>query len=72
LFTQGYELQLQPQSGRSLQPRQNAGVTQKIQVFRAGNRSQRVESIKLRWRVSYKVGGDLKQEMGEISEFSVA
>ena len=47
-------------------------MTQKIQVFRAGNRSQRVESIKLRWRVSYKVGGDLKQEMGEISEFSVA
>jgi hypothetical protein len=31
-----------------------------------------VEAIKLRWRVSYKVGSELKQEMGEIPEFTVA
>lgn len=70
--TKGYELNLEPQSGRSLLPKQNKGVTQKIVVWRAGDRSNKVESVKLRWRVSYKVGGELKTEMGEIPEFSLA
>lgn len=41
-------------------------------MWRAGDRSNKVESVKLRWRVSYKVGGELKTEMGEIPEFSLA
>ncbi|KAJ4292928.1 ARF-binding protein [Collariella sp. IMI 366227] len=70
--TKGYELQLKPQTGRTLEPKQSRGVTQSINVWRAGARNQKVEAIKLRWRVSYKVNGDVKMEMGEISEFSVA
>lgn len=69
---QGYELQLKPQSGRSLGPKQSRGVTQSINVWHTGDKARKVEAIKLRWRVSYKVGETLKQEMGEIPEFSVA
>ncbi|KAK3321633.1 VHS domain-containing protein [Apodospora peruviana] len=70
--TKGYELQLQPQSGRELGPKQSRGVTQAISVWHAGNRVKRVEGIKLRWRVSYKVAVEPRNEVGEIPEFSVA
>ncbi|KAK3942072.1 VHS domain-containing protein [Diplogelasinospora grovesii] len=71
--TRGYELQLKPQSGRTLEPKSKQSfVTQSINVWHAGNRSRKVESIKLRWRVSYKLGGEVKSEMGEIPEFSLA
>ncbi|KAI1135485.1 VHS-domain-containing protein [Hypoxylon sp. FL0543] len=70
--TKGFELQLQPQTGRSLQPKQTAGVTQSVEVFHAADRGRKVESIKLRWRVSYTLGAEQKSEMGEIPEFSVA
>jgi ADP-ribosylation factor-binding protein GGA len=43
-----------------------------MDVWHAGNRGQRVEAIKLRWKVTYKVGGESKNEMGEIPEFSLA
>ena len=69
---QGYELELKPQSGRTLGPKQSRGVTQSINVWHSGDRTRRVEAIKLRWRMAYKVGGELKQEMGEIPEFNVA
>ncbi|KAL7892896.1 VHS domain-containing protein [Trichoderma sp. SZMC 28014] len=70
--TKGYELQLKPQTGRALSPKQSRGVTQEVEVWHAGNRNQRVESVKLRWRASYKVGEEAKNEMGEIAEFSLA
>ncbi|KAK0611607.1 VHS domain-containing protein [Immersiella caudata] len=70
--TKGYELQLSPQSGRNLAPKQSAGITQSISVFRTNNKAEKVQSIKLRWRVSYKVGGEVRNEMGEIPEFSLA
>ena len=69
---QGYELQLNPQSGRTLAPKQSAGVTQSISVFHTKNKAEKVQSIKLRWRMAYKVGAELKTEMGEIPEFSLA
>ncbi len=47
-------------------------MTQAINVWHAGNRSEKVSSIKLRWRISYKVGGEARSEMGEIPEFSIA
>lgn len=71
LTKQGYELHLQPQTGRALAPKQSRGVTQAIKVSHAGDSKKKVEAIKLRWRVAYKVGGELKQEMGEIPEFTV-
>ncbi|KAI8961885.1 VHS-domain-containing protein [Daldinia sp. FL1419] len=70
--TKGFELQLQPQTGRALQPQQKAGVSQSVEVFHAGDRAKKVESIKLRWRVSYTLGAENKSEMGEIPEFSLA
>ena len=63
---------MRPQSGRSLAPKQSRGVTQAVEVWRAGDKNQKVEAIKLRWRVSYHVGEETKNEMGEIPEFSLA
>ncbi|KAK8085665.1 VHS domain-containing protein [Apiospora hydei] len=70
--TKGYELQLQPQTGRNLQPSQKYGVTQNMQVWHAGDKSKKVETIKLRWRVSYKLGSETKNEMGDVAEFGIA
>ncbi|KAL1861820.1 ARF-binding protein [Diaporthe australafricana] len=70
--TKGYESQLKPQTGRSLEPKQSRGITQSIEVWHAGDKSKKVESIKLRWRVAYKVGAELKTEMGEIADFGLA
>lgn len=70
---QGFTLQLQPQTGRSLQPHQKFGVTQAMQVVHAGaDAGKKVESIKLRWRVAYTLGSEAKTEMGEIPEFAIA
>lgn len=68
---QGYELKLQPQTGRILQPNQDNGVTQAIQVWHAGDATRKVDSARLRWRVSYTWGADTKTEMGDIPEFSI-
>ncbi|CCE29875.1 hypothetical protein E4U22_004071 [Claviceps purpurea] len=71
--TKGYELQLKPQTGRDLAPKQSRGITQQVDVWHAGSRTQKVESVKLRWRATYKVGGtEQKAETGEIPEFSIA
>ncbi|UPK89629.1 hypothetical protein LCI18_000564 [Fusarium solani-melongenae] len=70
--TKGYELQLKPQTGRDLAPKQARGITQEVQVWHAGNHAQKVTSAKLRWRASYKVGDQQANEMGEVSEFTLA
>lgn len=72
LTSQGYELQLKPQTGRTLEAKQSRGVTQTVDVWHAGDKSKKVQAIKLRWKVTYKVGGEAKSEMGEIPEFSIA
>lgn len=69
---QGFELQVQPQTGRTLSANQRYGVTQNMQVWYAGDRSKKVESIRLRWRVSYKLGEESKAEVGNIPEFGLA
>lgn len=68
----GYESQLQPQTGRDLSPKQSRGVTQVLEVWHAGDRNKKVDVFKLRWRVAYKVSGEVKNEMGEVSEIKVA
>ncbi|KAI0206608.1 ADP-ribosylation factor-binding protein GGA2 [Astrocystis sublimbata] len=73
--TKGYELKLQPQTGRALQPNQAKGVTQAIQVWHTGDAAaaaRKVDSARLRWRVSYVCGAETKAEMGEIPEFVIA
>ncbi|EKJ78655.1 hypothetical protein FPSE_01143 [Fusarium pseudograminearum CS3096] len=68
----GYELQLKPQTGRDLAPQQSRGITQEVQIWHAGNRTQKVTSAKLRWRASYKLSEQAVNEMGEVTEFSLA
>ncbi|KAM0394117.1 hypothetical protein ACHAO7_003269 [Fusarium culmorum] len=70
--TKGYELQLKPQTGRDLAPQQSRGITQEVQIWHAGNRTQKVTSAKLRWRASYKLSEQAVNEMGEVTEFSLA
>ncbi|KAH6677781.1 VHS domain-containing protein [Plectosphaerella plurivora] len=70
--TKGYELALKPQTGRALEPKQSRGVTQNVEVYHAGDRSRKVQSIKLRFRASYKLGEEVKNEVGEVPEFSIA
>ncbi len=43
-----------------------------MKVWHAGDKSRKVESIKLRWRVAYKLGNEVKNEMGDIPEFGLA
>lgn len=72
MHPQGYELQLEPQTGRTLAPHSAAGITQTVAAWHAGAREKKVESIKLRWRVSYKAGSQQKNETGEIPQFTLA
>lgn len=69
---QGYELQLNPQTGRTLEPHKASSITQTVAAWHTDSRDKKVESIKLRWRVSYKVNGVQKNETGAIPEFSLA
>lgn len=69
---QGYELALKPQSGRGLEPKQSRGVTQAVEVYHAGDKGKKVQSIKLRFKLSYTVGAEARNEVGEIPEFSIA
>jgi len=43
-----------------------------MDIWHAGDRGQRVQTIKLRWRMTYKVGGEMRQEMGDVPEFGLA
>lgn len=43
-----------------------------MQITHLGELSKKVENIKLRWRVSYKLGGEVKTEVGIIPEFGLA
>ncbi|EJT75820.1 ADP-ribosylation factor-binding protein GGA1 [Gaeumannomyces tritici R3-111a-1] len=68
----GYESQLQPQTGRDLAAKQNRGVTQVLDVWHAGDKNKKVESFKLRWRVAYRLAGEMKNETGEVAEIKIA
>ncbi|CAK7197798.1 ARF-binding protein [Sporothrix eucalyptigena] len=70
--TKGFELKLQPQSGRNLDPLQTRGVQQIMEVSYANDKSRRVETIKLRWRLAYKVGEETRTDQGEVHEFELA
>lgn len=46
-------------------------MTQAIQVWHAGDASRKVDSARLRWRVSYTWGAETKAEMGDVPEFTI-
>lgn len=63
-------LKLTPQSGRTLQPNQKYGITQHI-VLNGVARGQANSAI-IRWKASYKVAGELRQEQGEVPPLGIA
>lgn len=67
--TKGYTLQLTPQSGRTLQPKQQNGVTQPIEVKGVPKGSG--NNVKMRWKASYKLGGEMKMEQGEVPPLGI-
>jgi len=68
--TKGYSLKLQPQTGRRLQPHEQAGVRQVI--YMNGVEQGKGDSVKLRWKAEYKVGEQPIKEQGEITSLGVA
>ncbi|KAE8448012.1 hypothetical protein EG329_009935 [Mollisiaceae sp. DMI_Dod_QoI] len=68
--TKGYSLKLQPQTGRRLQPHEQAGVKQVIHLH--GAEEGKAGTVKLRWKVSYKVGVQPMNEQGEISSLGIS
>ncbi|OAX81027.1 hypothetical protein ACJ72_04637 [Emergomyces africanus] len=65
-----YSLHLTPQSGRHLAPLQKNGVRLEMQLngipFGNGN------SVKLRYKVSYKLGTEYKEEQGRVPPLGIA
>ena len=61
---------MQPQTGRRLQPREQGGVKQII--YLNGVEQGKGDSVKLRWKASYKVGEMPVNEQGEIASLGVA
>ncbi|CAN9305725.1 unnamed protein product [Alternaria alternata] len=68
--SKGAQLQLEPQSGVNLGPHQKFGITQNIRV----NNVQRGSgnNVKMRWKATYSLGGQQKNEMGEIPSLGVS
>jgi len=68
--TRGYSIKLQPQTGRRLQPHEQAGVKQII--YLNGVEHGKGDSVKLRWKASYKIGEQEVREHGEIGSLGIA
>ncbi|KAG9232142.1 VHS domain-containing protein [Amylocarpus encephaloides] len=68
--TKGYSLKLQPQTGRRLQPQEKAGVKQVIHLN--GVEQGKGDSVKLRWKASYKIGEQQVNEQGEIPSLGIS
>ncbi|PWY63256.1 VHS domain protein [Aspergillus eucalypticola CBS 122712] len=69
-FPQAYTLQLRPQSGRDIGPLQNNGVQQEMLI--SGVAGGKGNSIKMRYRVSYRVGSEHKEEQGMVPSLGIA
>ncbi|KAL8796447.1 MAG: hypothetical protein Q9182_007366 [Xanthomendoza sp. 2 TL-2023] len=67
--SKSYSLQLTPQSGRTLQPKQQNGITQPIEINGVPRGSG--NNVKMRWKASYKLGGEMKMEQGEVSSLGI-
>lgn len=59
-----------PQTGRRLQPYESQGIKQIIHL--SGVEYGKGSNVKIRWKLSYKVGSELKNEQGEIGSLGVA
>jgi hypothetical protein len=61
---------MEPQTGRTLEPLQQQGISQIIHL--SGVEYGKGTAVKMRWKASYKVGGEPKFEQGEIPALGVA
>ncbi|KAL8687896.1 MAG: hypothetical protein Q9224_005022 [Gallowayella concinna] len=67
--SKSYTLQLTPQSGRTLQPKQQNGITQPIEINGVPRGSG--NNVKMKWKASYKLAGEMKMEQGEVSSLGI-
>ncbi|KAF1980956.1 VHS domain protein [Aulographum hederae CBS 113979] len=68
--TKSYTLKLEPQTGRSLAPQQLDGIMQTIRLV--GVERGKGPAVKMRWKASYMVAAERKEEMGEITALGVS
>lgn len=66
---QGFSLRLTPQSGRILNPLQKNAIAISIEIN--GVAKGQANSVKMRWKASYKVAGDLRQEQGDVPALGI-
>ncbi|KAL1968916.1 hypothetical protein VTN77DRAFT_1277 [Rasamsonia byssochlamydoides] len=65
-----YTLQLRPQSGRDIAPLQQHGIRQ--EMFIDGVDAGKGNSVKIRFKVSYRIGGDLKEDQGMVPPLGIS
>ncbi|KAJ5328209.1 hypothetical protein N7452_008599 [Penicillium brevicompactum] len=65
-----YTLQLRPQSGRDVAPQQQNGVQQ--EMLMDGIDVGKGNSVKIRFKVSYKLGGEAREEQGMVPALGIA
>ncbi|KAK2849607.1 hypothetical protein FQN49_005589 [Arthroderma sp. PD_2] len=65
-----YTLQLRPQSGRDIAPYQKIGVQQQLQMD--GVEPGKGNSVRLRYKVSYKVGSELNESDGLVPSLGIS
>lgn len=67
---QAYTLQLRPQSGRDISPLQQHGVRQEMLID--GVDAGKGSSVKIRFKVSYRIGGELKEDQGMVPPLGIS
>ncbi|KAJ6044500.1 hypothetical protein N7499_007001 [Penicillium canescens] len=65
-----YTLQLRPQSGRDIAPGQQNGVQQ--EMLMDGIDAGKGNSVKIRFKVSYKLGGEAREEQGMVPPLGIS
>ncbi|OQD66422.1 hypothetical protein PENPOL_c004G09218 [Penicillium polonicum] len=65
-----YTLQLRPQSGRDIAPQQQNGVQQEMLID--GIDVGKGNSVKIRFKVSYKLGSEAREEQGMVPPLGIA
>ncbi|RMJ26644.1 VHS domain protein [Aspergillus sp. HF37] len=65
-----YTLQLRPQTGREMRAQQQNGVQQEMVV--EGVEAGKGNSVKMRFKVSYQVGGEAREEQGMVPALGIS
>ncbi|KAF2144665.1 uncharacterized protein K452DRAFT_325174 [Aplosporella prunicola CBS 121167] len=65
-----YQLRLEPQSGLTLAPHQQQGIAQTVRLLGVPRGSG--AAVRMRWKATYRLGGEARSEMGEIASLGVS